>query len=288
MTTTPARPRAERLRRADVGSVMTLLERDFGRLPQGLWDPRHHYLLDALDRGEHDRFVVYPAASPVAVVHLGASGTVVPAGDPDAATALAAQVDRSHWRILIGDEPIARALVDATVGRAWWRRKATVRVQRLLTADDDSVTGLAVPDGFRRAWRGDLDRLTDFACRLHVEDRMGPPLHGAARQGVRQRMTESVDRGMTWVVERNGAAVAKVDLSLFSRRRGAQIAGVFVDDDWRSRGVGGAMVAALTRELLGLGLPVVSLHVRDDNRPGITAYERAGFLQRGRWLLALR
>jgi predicted GNAT family acetyltransferase len=48
------------------------------------------------------------------------------------------------------------------------------------------------------------------------------------------------------------------------------------------------MIAALTRQLLDAGLPVVTLHVRDDNAGAITAYTRAGLAERGRWLLALR
>ncbi len=48
------------------------------------------------------------------------------------------------------------------------------------------------------------------------------------------------------------------------------------------------MVATLANLLLARGLPVVSLHVRDDNAPAIAAYAKAGFSERGRWVLALR
>ena len=289
MTTTPARPTTQRLLRAEVDEVVRTLESDFGRLPAGLFDPRHHYLLAALDRGEHDRVVVHRAdGGPVtAVVHLGMTGTVVPAGDPAAAEALAPAIDSTRWRILIGDEPLARAIL-GSAGRSWWKRRPTVRIQRFMSTDAASVAPGAVVPGFRRAWRADLDVLEDFACRLHVEDRMGPPLAGSARQGVRQRMADSVDRGMTWVVERDGRPVGKVDLSLHSLRRGAQIAGVYVDPAVRGAGIGTGMIATLSRQLLADGLPVVTLHVRDDNVSAITAYRRAGFAERGRWILALR
>ncbi|WP_370326902.1 GNAT family N-acetyltransferase [Euzebya sp.] len=287
MTTTPARATAQRLRPDDVPRVTAALESDFGRLGAGMWDPRHHYLLDALDRGEVDRFVVFGDDRPRAVVHLGLTGTVVPAGDPAAAEALAPSIDRARWRILIGDEPLARALVEAS-SRSWWRRRPSTRVQRLMTTDAAGVAPGAPIEGFRRASRADLDLLEDFACRLHVEDRMGPPLVGGARQGVRHRMAESVDRGMTWVVQRHGRPVAKVDLSLHSLRRGAQIAGVYVQRDVRGRGIATGMIATLARELLDGGLPVVSLHVRDDNVAAIAAYRRAGFTERGNWILALR
>lgn len=287
MTTTPARLRAERMRPSDTARVVAALESDFGRLAEGLWDPRHHYLLDALDRGESARFVVYGDDRPRAVVHLGLTGTVVPAGDPEAVDALAPFLERSRWRILIGDEPIARGLVEAA-GRSWWRRRPSTRVQRLMTVDSTSPVPEVAVEGFRRASRADLDTLEDFACRLHVEDRMGPPLVGGARQGVRHRMAESVDRGMTWIIEAQGCPVAKVDLSLHSLRRGAQISGVYVRRDVRGSGIATTMIAMLSRQLLDQGLPVISLHVRDDNTPAIAAYRHAGFAERGSWVLALR
>lgn len=287
MTTTPSRLTARRLRPAETGSVMRALESDFGRLADGLWDARHHYLLDALDRGQTDRFVVCGDDQPRAVAHLGTSGTVVPAGDPVAAEELAPFVERSRWRILIGDESMTRALL-AVSGRAWWRRRPSTRVQRLMVLAPERLRGTARVPGFRRASRQDLDVLEDFACQLHVEDRMGPALAGSARQGVRHRMAESVDRGMTWVVQRDGPAVAKVDLSLYSAHRGAQIAGVFVAPGYRGQGIATGMVTTLSRQLFDKSLPVITLHVRDDNQAARTAYERAGFEQQGRWVLALR
>lgn len=287
MTTTPARPTTQRLAPASVEEVSRAIESDFGRLPAGLWDPRHHYILDALDRGEHDRFVVHRDDVVRAVMHLGISGTVVPAGDPAAAADMAPFIERARWRILIGDEPLARALLEVA-GGSWWRRRPTMRVQRFMTVDATSAVPDQVVEGFRRAWRADLDLLEEYACMLHVEDRMGPALAAGARQGVRQRMADSIDRGMTWVVELQGRAVGKVDLSLHSTRRGAQIAGVYVDPAHRGRGIATGMVSAVSRQLLDQGLPVVSLHVRDDNTPAIAAYQRSGFVERGRWVLALR
>lgn len=287
MTTTPSRSHADRLQRADVPRVMAALESDFGRLQDGMWDPRHHYLLDALDRGDHARFVVVGSDRPVAVAHMGLTGTVVPAGDPAAVALLGPFVERARWRILIGDEPITRTLLEASSG-SWWRRRPAIRIQRFMTTARDTIARGEPLAGFRRAWRPDLDHLEDFACRLHVEDRMGPALVGPARHGVRHRMAESVDRGMTWVVQRDGQPVAKVDLSLHSVLRGGQIAGVFVDRAHRGQGIATGMIATLAGQLLDRGLPVVSLHVRDDNAPAVTAYGRAGFVERGRWVLALR
>jgi predicted GNAT family acetyltransferase len=90
------------------------------------------------------------------------------------------------------------------------------------------------------------------------------------------------------VVERGGRVVAKVDVSLYSRRRGAQLAGVYVDAQHRGQGIASTAVATICDELLIDGVPGVSLHVRADNATAISAYRRAGMVDMGPWLLALR
>lgn len=287
MTATPAQARATRLNRAGTPHVVGLLERDFGRAEPGQWAFTNHYLLDALDRGEFDRFIVWPTHDPVAVLYFGATGTLVPAGDPAAAVALAETADQTGWRVLIGDLPITQALLDSASRVLFWR-KVSAREQRFMAATRASVPDHDPPGGFRLAVPSDLERLTDFACQLHVEDRMGPPISRSGRGAVRSRMAESVAQSATWVVEREGAVVAKVDLSMRSRRRGAQLAGVYVAVEWRGRGIATGAVRALTRQLLDDGHPVVSLHVRADNAPAIAAYRRAGFKDERPWLLALR
>ncbi len=271
----------------DLGEVIRAVESDFGRLPEGLWDPRHHYLLHALDRREVDRFVIWGDDATRAVAHIGPTGTVVTAGWAEAATDLSEYVERARWRILIGDEAITGGVLRASQ-RSFFRRRPTSRIQRFMVLDRESQVPGEPLTGFRRGWRHDLDVLEEFACRLHVEDEMGTPLTGSSRAGVRQRMADSVDRGTTWVVQRDRHVVAKLDLSLHSGRRGAQISGVYVRSDHRGQGICRGMVTTLCAQLLDDGLPVVSLHVRDDNEPAIQAYSRAGFLPRGRWVLALR
>ncbi|MDQ3972877.1 MAG: GNAT family N-acetyltransferase, partial [Actinomycetota bacterium] len=214
------------------------------------------------------------------------TGTLVAAGDPAAGPALAQAAERSGWRVLIGDAAICDSLLEA-YPRSFIRRRPAVREQRFMAAVPEAVGDEPV-EGFRSARVADVDRLTEFACRLHVEDEMGPPVSRSSRPAVRSRMLETVSRGHAWVVERDGQVVAKIDLSLHSRRRGAQIAGVYVEAAWRGVGVGQGAVRTLTRRLFEDGLPAVTLHVRADNVAAIRAYRRASFVDRGAWRLALR
>jgi len=281
-------PQAVRLPRDGVARLAERLERDFGQVDTpAAGVVAHQFLLDALDRGEHRAMTVWPTAEePEGVCYVGAGGLIVPGGVPESARPLAAAVRSSGWRVLVGDLEIGRAIVD-DAGAALFRRRPYAREQRLMVAGRRPPSP---PDGggLRRAASSDIDVLTDFACGLHVEDQMGPPLSRGGRSSVRQRVSNSIRRGTSWVVEADGRVVAKIDVSIESRRRGAQLAGVYVDESWRGRGVARRGIAALTTRLLDAGMPFVTLHVRADNTAAIHAYAAAGFAQRRRWLLALR
>lgn len=286
MTAAPEAQHVRRLTAAAVPQISAMLESDFGPVPSARAALANQFLLDALDRGDYSRFVVWPPETPAGVLYAGHTGTIVPAGAPAAGPPLAAASERVSWRVLVGDARIAEPLLEA-VATGMFRRRPSAREQRFMIASDAAWT-IDQPAGFRPARIADLERLTEFASRLHVEDRMGPPIPRTGRGAIRSRMAESVARGGTWVVERGRTVVAKVDLSLHSARRGAQIAGVFVDAAWRGHGLATAVVAAVTRTLLEEGSPGVTLHVRADNDAAITAYSRAGFTDHGPWTLAVR
>lgn len=286
MTAAPASHVAARLERHALTRVVDMLENDFGRDAGVHGALANQVLLDAIDRGERERFLVWPPHDPRAVLYMSAIGTLVPAGDPGAGPAFAQAAEHAGWRVLVGDAPLSEALLDA-YPRGLFRRRPAGREQRFMVAVD-APDGPARPVGFRRATYEDVPVLTEFACALHVEDRMGPPLARSARPAVRARMADSVGHGLTYVVERHGRVVAKFDCSLHSRRRGAQIAGVYVEPDHRGEGITTAAVAAMVRDLTAEGLPGVTLHVRSDNAPAIAAYRRAGLTDRGAWILAIR
>lgn len=286
MTAAPAAPSAGRIDHETLPRIIELLENDFWRQPPLAGVLPNQVLLDALDRGEHNRFLVWPHDDPRAALYMSGNGTLVPAGDPGAGPAFATAAERAGWRVLVGDAPLSEALLDA-YPRGLFRRRPNGREQRFMLASEQSVA-VDRPAGFRRATYEDVPTLTEFACALHVEDQMGPPLARSTRPAVRARMADSVAHGLTYVVERDRAVVAKFDLSLHSRLRGAQIAGVYVDPQYRGRGITSGGVAAIIRELLRDGLPGVTLHVRADNLAAIAAYRRAGMVDAGAWTLAIR
>lgn len=284
MTATDPRP-AVRPRAHSVDQIRALLSRDADGRPDFHRQLAHQFQLDALDRGQLHRFAAWPAEQPTGVLYSASGGTVMPAGDPGAGAALADAAQGDGWRVLVGPAPISNALIDAST-RGLFRRRPRAREQRFMVCTEPSP--LATPTGLRPARDDDLDALVDLACRLHVEDQMGPPIPESGRAAVRSRLHQSVRRGDTWVVERRSGVIAKVDVALRSPRRGAQIAGVYVHPQWRGQGVAAHAVAALTNRMLADELLGVTLHVRADNVAGRRAYERAGYLDVGAWTLALR
>jgi ribosomal protein S18 acetylase RimI-like enzyme len=285
VTAAPAAPPAGRITSDAVPAIIELLEHDFGRQSGSDGVLANQVLLDALDQGEHARFLIWPNVQPRAVLYMSLNGTLVPAGDPEAGPAFAAAAERAGWRVLVGDAPLSEALLDA-YPHGLFRRRPSGREQRFMVAVEPPQGDR--PLGFRRATYEDVPTLTDFACALHVEDKMGPPLARSTKPAVRARMADSVAHGLTYVVERDRAVVAKFDLSLYSATRGAQIAGVYVAPEYRGQGITSAAVAAIVREVRLSTLPGVTLHVRADNAPAIKAYRRAGLADRGAWTLAIR
>lgn len=273
-----------RLRGQEAGALTRMLETGFAAVAPGDAALMNQHLLDALDQGDHDRFLVWPADVPAAVLYVAGNATAIPAGDPSAARALAGPLERGGWRVLIGDAPLTQALAD-TVPPPLFRRGPRVREQRFMILRHPRRRSVA---GLRPAALRDLEAVTEFACRLHEEDLMGPAISRSGRGAVRVRMMEATSRSAVWVVERDGAPVGKIDLSLCSRRRGAQVAGVYVLPEWRGRGIASTAVGEIAAALLEQGFPGVTLHVRADNVTAIQAYERAGFSDAGALVLALR
>ncbi len=209
---------------------------------------------------------------------------LVPCGDPGLLRR-AGPVTR-RWRLLIGDVQAGdAALTHVTDGRG-----LLVHDQRFMTVDPARVPASDVlPDpGLRPAQPADLDRLTDLAVRLHVDDQFGPDPGVVGWRGYRQRIEMSLRQGLVWCVGPVGAPVCKVERAVSSARWGIQLAGIVVDPRSRHEGLGRRAVAAAVRQVLGefAGRPV-SLHVRAANTRAIDAYRAAGFVDREAWRLAV-
>lgn len=284
MSTDGAVAQVARLQAQDVGDLVQRLERGMSSVGPHDAALMNQHLLDALDQGDYRRFLVWPPQNPVAALYVAPNASAIPAGDPVAAAALAEPLERSAWRVLIGDAPLTASLAKSAPVPLF-RRGPRVREQRFMVLRHPQKMPIR---GLRRAGLRDVEAVTDFACRLHEEDLMGPAISRTARAAVRVRMMEAMTRSGIWIVERQGVPVAKIDLSVCSDRRGAQIAGVYVLPEWRNQGIAASAVSEIAAQLLARGLPGVTLHVRSDNAAARRAYETAGFEDIAPLVLALR
>ncbi|MCC5950228.1 MAG: GNAT family N-acetyltransferase [Nitriliruptoraceae bacterium] len=275
-----------RWRKATTGELETIAGR-LERWPSEAGGAaRHMFALSAIESfgAEPVRIAADDTDWAVAIVFPGR--LIVPCGDA-AAIRRAAPPSR-RWRLMVGDLDAGDALLE----RSGPDPGLIVHDQRFLTVDPDRVPdGHAVPDpGLRRAQEEDLDRLAELAVQLHVDDRFGPNPGKVGWRGYRSRLEATTKQGLVSCVGPVGAPVFKVERSVSSRRFGVQLAGIVTAPEARGQGIGSGAVAAAVRQALveGPRTRAISLHVREDNVPALTAYDRAGFVDREAWRLAVR
>jgi hypothetical protein len=222
----------------------------------------------------HGRFYGHFAAEGLdGVAFFGHRKGVVLAGEGEEFLRDAASLalgTESDWVILVA--PLAAA--DGFLSHYRWRGRAMHlnRVQEFYVLRPGMV--VAEPGPLRRATLADLDVIVDMSERMLRED-FDLAEGSLSREGIRESMRSKIRDGRTWLLEENGEAVFKVDVSA-QYSGGSQIEGVFTRPHRRGRGIARAGLAALSNELLATS-PFVSLHVDRENAPARRAYERTGF-----------
>ncbi|HEY2960033.1 MAG TPA: GNAT family N-acetyltransferase [Actinomycetota bacterium] len=126
----------------------------------------------------------------------------------------------------------------------------------------------------RLARRGDEERVLQLSAAMYLEEMGEDPLVRDPG-GYRRRVRVLTDRDWTYVYERGGELVFKMDVGCASDH-GAQIQGVYVPPELRGRGVGTRAMAACCA-LAFERHAVLSLYVNDFNHPAVALYERLGF-----------
>lgn len=270
--------------------VLQTLRTDFGRLsgpngegfPQLAAPARLHVLAELIANAAFSptttQFVA--AISPEGDVHAVMAAIpdtlVILAGYEMAASALVQVLRRANWRVLIGDEALARATLERWKQRLWWVPAMRERRQLFMQATAPARISPGQDPTYRVANVADVDNLTALSAALHVDDEMGPPLSSGGIDHLRVRVREVVNQGRTWVIEENQHAIAKFDIHNLSMTYGAQLSGVVVHAKYRGKGVGTRLVANGIADLLSVGIPLVTLHLREGNQAAIRAYEKAG------------
>jgi ribosomal protein S18 acetylase RimI-like enzyme len=279
---------------ASADRLRLLLETDRAQLQQFLRraPEENIYLLARLavdgvvneESTSHGRFYGhFQDAALDGVIFFGHRKGVAIAGDGEEfirAAAMLALGEEADWIILVGPRPAS----DRFLSHYRWRGRPTHlnRVQDFYVLRPEALT--ATEAVLRPAKLADLDAVVEMSEQMLLED-FHLPAGSLSREGIRESMRSKIQDGRTYLLDRDGETVFKVDVSA-QYAGGAQIEGVFTRPRFRGRGLAAAGVAALSADLLRTS-PFVSLHVAHDNEPARRAYERAGFRRHSEFRLVL-
>jgi predicted GNAT family acetyltransferase len=189
---------------------------------------------------------------------------------------------------LLGSEP---RICSSIIGRSdavldlWnrlgghWGPARDVRPnQPLLVADSDPPVA---PDPQVRLVRpSEVDQLFPAAVAMYTEEVGVSPLLDDGGRGYRRRIAELVRGRRAYARFVGDRVIFKAELAIVTSRT-TQVQGVWVDPEFRGRGLAAAAMAAVTQDALRRVAPTVSLYVNDYNTAARRVYARCGFASAG-------
>jgi hypothetical protein len=208
-----------------------------------------------------------------ATVYVSPTGLVVPwCPWIEHAAVLGRHITQYHsYQLLIGPRLASDELWRASDEGAPVRTRYD---QRLYVARQASP-GPGMP-GLRKAAPDDAADIAIFSSRMMLEDLGFDPAVFNPR-GHMSSVQRRIREGRTWVVERDGRLVFKIDLGS-TCSQGAMVGGTYVVPELRQRGLCGRAMRGVLQDLLR-DHPCVTLHLNEANTPAVGCYERAGFVR---------
>lgn len=137
----------------------------------------------------------------------------------------------------------------------------------------------------RRIEERDLEIVTAWRLAYSLEA-LGEADSPALRERCRQDMADSLERGDTWVVERDGTPVASSSFNA-ALAEVVQVGGVWTPPEHRGRGYGRAAVAASLLDVRAEGVGRSVLFTGDENLPARRAYAALGYERIGDFRIVL-
>ena len=215
-----------------------------------------------------------------------AGANLVPVGDAPAALAAFADRAKRQGRRCSSIVGPAHA-VAPTVGAAGTALGTGPRGPRQpAAAGHDHPPPMPGDPAVRRVAITELDLLMPACVAMFSEEVGTSPMGNDNGAAYRARVRDLVLAGRAFARIENGRVLFKAELGAVSARA-AQIQGVWVDPEYRGRGLGTLGTAAVVAEALRTVAPTVSLYVNDFNVPARRAYERVGLCNVGHLLSVL-
>jgi predicted GNAT family acetyltransferase len=170
------------------------------------------------------------------------------------------------------------------LGGHWGPARDVRPNQPLLVADTDPP--VAPDPAVRLVQPNEVDRLFPAAVAMYAEEVGVSPLLEDGGRGYKRRITELVRAKRTYARFARDRVIFKAELAIVTQQT-AQVQGVWVDPEFRGRGMAAAAMAAVVQDALRRVAPTVSLYVNDYNAPARRVYARCGFQSAGTFATVL-
>jgi uncharacterized protein len=211
---------------------------------------------------------------------------LVPVGATPASVAAFADMLGAEPRIcssIIGRSEAVLDLWDR-LGGHWGRARDIRPNQPLLVAYGDPP--IAPDPAVRLVRPSEVDQLFPAAVAMYTEEVGVSPLLDDGGRGYRRRIAELVKGKRAYARFVGDRVVFKAELAIVTKRT-TQVQGVWVDPEYRGRGLASAAMAAVVRDALRRVAPTVSLYVNDYNTAARQVYARCGFKGEGSFATVL-
>jgi predicted GNAT family acetyltransferase len=170
------------------------------------------------------------------------------------------------------------------LGGHWGRAREVRSNQPLLVADADPP--IPHDPEVRLVRPSEVDQLFPAAVAMYTEEVGVSPLLDDGGRGYKRRIAELVKGKRAYARFVGDRVVFKAELAIVTHRT-TQVQGVWVDPDYRGRGLASAAMATVVRDALRRVAPTVSLYVNDYNTPARHVYARCGFKGAGSFATVL-
>jgi predicted GNAT family acetyltransferase len=214
----------------------------------------------------------------VSLCHVGANMVPVEA-TPRACDAFVDKALRSGPRssTVVGPHD-AVALMWAGLEDAW-RHPRDFRWDQPHLVAHEAPPGVADP-AVRRTRKDEASVLYPACVAMYTEEVGVSPEVDGGRDLYRARVNQLVSRGWSFSRIEDGRVLFKAEVAC-ATPHACQIQGVYVDPEFRGRGLASAGMATVVETCLREVAPAVSLYVNAHNVPARAAYRSAGFRQTG-------
>ncbi len=149
-----------------------------------------------------------------------------------------------------------------------------LETDRLPAVEPDPQVRVTTPD--------DLAVLYPACVAMYTEEVGVSPEATGGTDLYRARVQQLISRGWSFARIDDGRVVFKAEVAC-ATPSAAQVQGVYVPEDLRGQGLATRGMAAVIEHVRRDIAPVVSLYLNDWNHAARTAYERAGFVESGRF-----